>query len=262
TGHFDVAGGAMFPKAAAFAGNTLGTPGVGKGIVIGRRSSRVSAASEVMGEFPISCLAEQIETPGAGQVKALISVASNPALSSPHGTRLSAALEQLEFMVSLDVYLNETTRHADVILPGNSPLEEMHYDVAFAQLSYRNQARYSAPVLPRAQGTPEEWETLLRLIAIVQGKGAAADLRRVDDELLRDDLQHTAGPLANPLFQAVAHRSGVERLLELGLRTGPYGDQFGRNPDGLNLDKLKAAEGGIDLGALAPRIPEILRTPS
>src|SRR5262249_36050017 len=107
----------------------------------------VSAASEVMGEFPISCLAEEIETPGAGQVKALISVASNAALSSPHGTRLSAALEQLEFMVSLDVYLNETTRHADVILPGNSPLEEMHYAVAFPQLPYRNQARYSAPVL-------------------------------------------------------------------------------------------------------------------
>jgi len=262
TGHFDQPGGAMFPKAAAFAANTLGKPGIGKGIVTGRRKSRVSGAPEVMGEFPISCLAEEIETPGAGQVKALISVASNPALSSPHGTRLSAALEQLEFMVSLDVYLNETTRHADVILPGNSPLEEMHYDVAFAQLSYRNHARYSAPVLPLASGTPEEWETLLRLIAIVQGKGAAADLRHVDDELLLDDLRHTAGPLAETLFQAVAHCTGVERLLELGLRTGPYGDRFGLNPDGMNLDKLKAAEAGFDLGPLTPRIPEVLRTPS
>lgn len=262
TGHLDQPGGAMFPKAAAFAGNTLGKPGMGKGIVTGRRKSRVSGAPEVMGEFPISCLAEEMETPGPGQVKALISVASNPALSSPHGMRLSAALEQLEFMISLDVYLNETTRHADVILPGNSPLEEMHYDVAFAQLSHRNHARYSAPVLPRAEGTPEEWEALLRLIAIVQGKGSGADLRRVDDELLLDDLRHTAGPLAETLFQAVAHRTGVERLLELGLRAGPYGDQFGLNPDGINLDKLKAAEGGIDLGALTPRIPEILRTPS
>jgi len=267
TGHFDEPGGAMFPRAAAFQANTFpvnagGKPGSGKGIVTGRRKSRVSGAPEVLGEFPMSCLAEEIQTPGEGQVKALITVSSNPALSSPNGGRLAAAMEQLEFMVSLDIYLNETTRHADVVLPGTSPLEDSHYDVAFSQLSYRNHARYSHPVFPPENGHPEEWQVLLRLIGIIHGKGAAADIGSIDDELLMDDLRRTAGPHADQIFKALSHRRGVERLLDLGLRMGPYGDQFGAKPDGLNLDKVKAAEGGIDLGALESRVPEVLRTPS
>jgi anaerobic selenocysteine-containing dehydrogenase len=262
TGHFDEPGGAMFPKAAALQTNTIGKPGFGKGIVTGRRKSRVSGAPEVLGEFPMSCLAEEIQTPGEGQVKALITVSSNPALSSPNGERLAAAMEQLEFMVSLDIYLNETSRHADVVLPGTSPLEDSHYDVAFAQLSYRNHARYSHPVFQPEAGHPEEWQVLLRLIGIVQGKGAGADIGSIDDELLMNDLRRAMGPHAEEIFKALSQRRGVERLLDLGLRTGPYGDQFGAKPDGLNLDKVKAAEGGIDLGALAPRVPEVLRTPS
>ncbi len=262
TGHLDAPGGAMFAKAAAFQNNTLGKSGSGKGIVTGRRKSRVSGAPEIFGELPMGCLAEEIETPGEGQVKALISISSNPALSSPHGTRLGAALEQLEFMVSVDIYLNETTRHADVILPGTSPLEDMHYDVAFTQLSHRNHARYSAPVLPRSPGQPDEWQVLLRLLAVIQGKGAGADLKALDDELLAQDLKRTAGPYADQIFNAVAHMCGAERLLEVGLRTGPYGDQFGAKPDGLNLDKLKTTVGGIDLGPLTSRVPEVLRTPS
>src|ERR1043165_1666190 len=158
TGHLDVPGGAMFPKAAAFAANTMGSPGLGKGVATGRRRSRVSNAPEVYGELPMTCLAEEIETPGEGQVRALLTVASNPVLSAPNGPRLAAALEALEFMVSVDVYVNETTRHADVILPGLLPFEESHYDVAFPQLSYRNHARYSSPVLPPPPGRPAEWE--------------------------------------------------------------------------------------------------------
>ncbi len=262
TGHFDEPGGAMFPKAAALQSNTMGSPGAGKGIVTGRRKSRVSGAPEVLGEFPMSCLAEEIQTPGEGQVKALITVASNPALSSPNGERLSAAMDQLEFMLSLDIYVNETSRHADVILPGTSPLEDSHYDVAFSQLSYRNHARYSHPVFPRAADRPEEWQVILRLIGIIQGKGAAADMSQIDDGLLMDDLRHTAGPFADHIFQAGSQRRGVERLLDLGLRAGPYGDQFGMKPDGVNLDKVQAAENGIDLGALTPRVPDVLRTPS
>jgi anaerobic selenocysteine-containing dehydrogenase len=262
TGHFDEPGGAMFPKAAALQANTIGKPGSGKGIITGRRKSRVSGAPEVLGEFPMSCLAEEIQTPGEGQIRALITVSSNPALSSPNGERLAAAMEQLEFMVSLDIYLNETTRHADVVLPGTSPLEDAHYDVAFSQLSYRNHARYSHPVFQPEAGHPEEWQVLLRLIGIVQGKGAGADLGFIDDELLMNDLRRTTGPHADQIFKALSHRRGVERMLDLGLRSGPYGDQFGTKPDGLNLDKVKAAEGGIDLGALTPRVPEVLRTPS
>ncbi|MGB9119056.1 MAG: molybdopterin-dependent oxidoreductase, partial [Candidatus Angelobacter sp.] len=267
TGHFDEPGGAMFPKAAAlqsntFSANTGGNPGTGKGVVTGRRKSRVSGVPEVLGEFPMSCLAEEIQTPGEGQVKALITVASNPALSSPNGERLAAAMDQLEFMVSLDIYVNETSRHADVILPGTSPLEDSHYDVAFSQLSYRNHARYSHPVFPRSADRPEEWQVILRLIGIIQGKGAAADINQIDDELLMDDLRRSAGPFADQIFHAGSKRRGVERLLDLGLRAGPYGDQFGMKPDGLNLDKVEAAEGGIDLGALEPRVPDVLRTPS
>ncbi len=261
-GHLDEPGGAMFPKAPAFAANTTGKPGSGRGIATGRWTSRVAGAPEVFGELPITCLAEEIETGGDDQVRALISVAGNPVLSAPNGARLAAALDRLELMVSFDIYLNETTRHADVILPGVSPLEEMHYDIAFPQLSYRNQARFSAPVLARPDGQLAEWQSVLRLIAILQGKGADADIGQLDDELVADDVRRMAGPQAEMVLRAVAHLKGPERQIDLALRGGPYGDLFGLKPDGLNLAKLKAAPGGIDLGPLAPRLPELLRTPS
>ncbi|HZV65618.1 MAG TPA: molybdopterin-dependent oxidoreductase [Telluria sp.] len=262
TGHLDEEGGAMFPKAAAFAANSRGTPGSGRGVVTGRYRSRVSGAVEVAGELPLTCLAEEIDTPGEGQIKALIAIAGNPVLSAPNGPRLAAALDQLEFMVSLDIYLNETSRHADVILPGPSPLEDAHYDVTFTQFSHRNHARYSAPVLARDAGQPDEWESMLRIAAIVKGLGAQADIDALDDAALEEELRRAAGPAAPQLMAALAPLRGAERLLDLGLRSGPYGDQFGRNPDGLTLATLKTAPSGIDLGPLAPRIPEALRTPS
>ena len=161
TGNLDAPGGAMFPLAPpAFAANSHGTPGVGRGVRIGRRHSRVRGAPEVQGELPVACLAEEIETPGEGRVRALITIAGNPALSTPNAGRLAHALDSLELMVSLDIYLNETTRHADVILPGLSPLEEAHYDVVFPQFGCRNAARYSraglraAPASGRTSGRP------------------------------------------------------------------------------------------------------------
>ncbi len=262
TGNLDREGGVMFPQAAAFAGNTRGKPGIGRGVTTGRYHSRVSGAAEVAGELPVTCLAEEIDTPGPGQVQALISIAGNPVLSAPNGPRLAAALEQLEFMVSMDIYLNETTRHADVILPAPSPLEEAHYDVSFTQLSFRNHARYSAAVLPRVAGLPDEWQSLLRLTAIVQGLGANADIAALDDTLLEDELRKTVGDATPQVMAALSPQRGVERLLDLGLRSGPYGDQFGRKPGGLTLAKVRAAPSGIDLGPLQPRIPEVLRTPS
>ena len=262
TGHLDEEGGMMFPKAAAFAANTRGKPGSGRGITSGRYRSRVSGAPEVAGELPITCLAEEIDTPGPGQVKALIAIAGNPVLSAPNGPRLAAALEQLEFMLSMDIYLNETSRHADVILPGVSPLEDAHYDVTFTQFSHRNHARYSPPVLARSGGQPDEWETLLRLAAIVKGLGADADIDALDDALLREELEKSVGPLADTVLGMLAPQRGVQRLLDLGLRSGPYGDQFGRAPGGLSLAKIQAAPSGIDLGPMTQRIPEALRTPS
>jgi len=262
TGHLDEPGGAMFPKAAAFAHNTAGQPGSGRGITTGRHTSRVSGAPEVFGELPMTCLAEEIETPGPGQVRALITVASNPVLSSPNGARLARALDSLDFMVSMDIYVNETSRHADVILPGLSPLEDMHYDVAFPQFSWRNHARYSAPVFAAPECQPAEWETLLKLSAIVQGQGAQTPAREIDDRYFAGDAKKLFGNTAQAVIDATQGLHGPDRLLEVALRAGPYGDQFGRKPDGLNLAKVRAAPDGIDLGELMPRMPEVLRTPS
>ena len=264
TGNLDREGGVLFAKSAAFASNTAGKPGIGKGVSTGRHHARVSGAPEVYGELPVTCLAEEIETPGEGQIRALITVATNPVLSAPDGPRLARALEQLDFMVSLDIYLNETTRHADVILPGLSPLEEFHYDVAFPQLSWRNHARYSPPVLPAPPGQPAEWQTLLKLAAIVRGEGAAVDADALDEAEFAQDAQRLFGAHGDAVVAATAAYRGPERLLEVALRSGPYGDQFGRKPEGLTLAKVMAANptGGIDLGPLQPRIPEVLRTPS
>ena len=270
TGHLDAEGGAMFPHAAAFAANTQGRPGTGRGMVTGRSRSRVSGAPEVLGEFPTSCLAEEIETAGPGRIRALISVASNPVLSAPNGARIGAALRELDFMVSVDIYLNETTQHADVILPGLSAFEEPHYDVSFPQLSCRNHARYSLPVFPVQPGSQGEWQSLLRIAAMLRGEAGAGepgfDLAAFDDQLLADDLRRLATGVPEPLQAAMRNAlggtPGPERLLDLALRAGPHGDRFGQKPGGLSLAALKAAPHGIDLGALQPRLPEILRTPS
>jgi len=262
TGHLDEPGCAMFPKAAAFAANTIGRPGSGRGITTGRHTSRVSGAPEVFGEFPMGCLAEEIETPGAGQVKALITIASNPVLSAPNGPRLSAALDALDFMVSLDIYLNETSRHADVILPGVSALEDEHYDVAFPQLSHRNHARFNEAVLPADPASQPEWLTLMRLAGIALGRGPAFDALAWDDELAAQEVRRGFGDHADAVLRAIGPRRGPQRLLDLALRSGPYGDAFGLKPEGLTLDRLIATPGGIDLGPLQPRIPELLRTPS
>ena len=264
TGHLDVPGGAMFAKSAAFASNSSGNSGRGKGISTGRRQSRVSHAPEVMGEFPINCIAEEIDTPGEGRMRALITMATNPVLSVPNGPRLAKALDSLDFMVSLDIYLNETTRHADVILPGPSPLEDLHYDVAFPQMSWRNHARYSPPVFERQGDQPEEWENLLRIAAIAKGLGADVDVGALDDSEFAEDAQRSFGEHAQAIIDACHGLRGPQRALDLQLRAGPYGDEFGRKPEGLNLRKVMAtnASGGIDLGELQPRIPEMLRTPS
>lgn len=262
TGHLDEPGCAMFPKSAAFSANTEGKPGIGKGITTGRHHSRVSGAPEVFGELPMGCLAEEIETEGAGQIKALITLASNPVLSAPNGERLANAFDQLDFMLSYDIYLNETTRHADVILPGLAPLEDAHFDVALPQFAYRNHVRYSAPVLPAPEGHLRDWQILVKLIGLFNGKGANADVQQLDDEMLLAELQRSFGDNAQAVMREISAHTGPERRLDLSLRTGPYGEAFGQKPDGLTLAKVAAAEGGIDLGPLQSRIPEALRTPS
>jgi anaerobic selenocysteine-containing dehydrogenase len=134
--------------------------------------------------------------------------------------------------------------------------------VAFPQFSWRNHARYSAPVFAAPEGQPAEWETLLKLAAIVQGQGAQTPAREIDDRYFAEDAKKLFGDKAQAVIEATQSLQGPDRLLEVALRTGPYGDQFGRKPDGLNLSSVKAATDGIDLGELTPRMPEVLRTPS
>ena len=268
TGNLDRPGGAMFTKPASGSGNTSGKPGRGRGTAFGRWTSRVRGLGEIFGELPVACLAEEIETPGEGQVRALVTIAGNPVVSTPNARRLAAALDQLDFMVSVDLYLNETTRHADVILPAPSPLQRSHYDLALYAFAVRNVANYSPPVLPRNEGMPDEWETLLRLTGIVTGQGPDADIAAIDELVAAEAARratvtrHSLVEGRDPaeLLAALAPRVGPERILDLQLRTGPYGDGFGANPGGLSLERLEAAPHGVDLGPLEPRLPEVLRT--
>jgi anaerobic selenocysteine-containing dehydrogenase len=270
TGNLDREGGAMFPKAAAGARNTSGLPGRGQGVRFGRWKSRVRGLPEWFGELPVACLAEEMETPGAGQVRALLTIAGNPALSTPNGQRLQQALSTLDYMVSVDLYLNETTRHANVILPVPSALSHSHYDLALYQLAVRNVAHYSAPLLPRDPGMPDEWEILLRLTAILSGQGASAEVSQLDEMIITASIQREVatpgssieGRDAAEILRALEPRCGPERLLDFLLRTGPYGDGFVPGKGGLTLAQLEAQPHGVDLGPLQPRIPEVLRTPS
>lgn len=270
TGNLDRPGGAMFAQPAHGAGNSKGKPGRGHGIRFGRRVSRVRGRPEFFGEFPAACMAEEMDTPGEGQIRALFTIAGNPVLSTPNGARLSRALASLELMVSVDVYLNETTRHAHVILPGPSPLEVSHYDLAFSQLSVRNVARYSPPVLAMTAGMQPEWVTMLRLAGIAGGMGPGPDIETLDEMVARQVIERETGLAESAvhgrdteeLLAALGDLRGPERLLDFMLRTGPYGEGFGVRPEGLRLAVLQAHPHGLDLGPLTPRIPEILRTVS
>jgi anaerobic selenocysteine-containing dehydrogenase len=261
TGNLDREGGAMFPRAAAGGANTKGAPGVGRGMRFGRWQSRVRGLGETLGELPVSCMSEEMETPGEGQIRALFTVAGNPAVSTPNSGRLEAALDGLDLMVCVDIYVNETTRHADFILPAPSPLEKSHYDIAFYQFAIRNTANYSPALFDLDEGMQPEWRTLLRLTGIAAGQGPDVDVDALDDFVassliqreLRDEHSPLFGRSADDVMAALEPRTGPDRLIDLLLRAGPYD---------LTLDDLEAAPHGIDLGALEPRLPEALRTAS
>ena len=266
TGNLDRAGGLMFPL-AAHARPRRAAPG--KGFRTGRWKSRVRELPEVQGELPVSTLADEIETPGAGQIRALFTVGGNPAISVPNGGgRLDAALAGLDFMVSVDPYLNETTRHADVILPPPSALERSHFDVSFTAIAVRNVANYSAAVFP-ATG-PSEADILAKLALIASGQGADAKVEDMHQLLLTGlvqaevgkDHSRIAGRDVGEILAACAGRPPEEQLLDVLIRTGTYGDAFGADPDGLSLAKLEGSPHGIDLGPLEPALPAVLSTAS
>lgn len=273
TGNLDRAGGAMFAKPVAGGASTRGVSGTGPGFRIGRGSTRARGLPEVMGEYPAAALAEEITAPGDARVRALITVAGNPVLSTPNSDQLDAALADLEFMVSVDIYLNETTKHADVILPSPSQLQRSHYDLALLQFAVRNVANYSPAVLPLADGEPDEWEILAKLALIAQGHGIDADPQVLDDLVVAGMVRSAVADPSSVICgrdadEVVGHlssggRRGPDRLLDFMLQTGPYGAAFGAGPDdGASLDLLVDNPHGVDFGALEPRVPEILRTPS
>jgi anaerobic selenocysteine-containing dehydrogenase len=270
TGNLDREGGAMFPLAAVGQRNSAGRGPHGKGVRTGRWASRVRGLPEVLGELPVAGLADEITAPGEGQVRALVTVAGNPVVSTPDAGALERAIETLDFVVSVDIYVNETTRHADVILPAPEPLAKAHYDFALYQLAVRSVANYSPPILPRAADQPDEWEIVLRLAAISAGQGPDADVDAWDEVVVRTVIGREVGLPGSrlegrdpdELVEALEPRRGPERVLDFMLRAGPFGDAFGADPDGLTLAKVEAAPHGIDLGPMRPRIPDVLRTPS
>ncbi len=270
TGHFDEVGGAMFSNPIAWSMLSLRPPEFENGYELGRFRSRVRGAPEVLGQFPASCLAEEIATPGEGRIRGLITIAANPVLSTPGGDRLAAALKELDCMISVDNWVNETTRHADVILPGQSPLEQPHYDEMIWSWAVRNAGKYSPALFPMANDAVAEWEVLLRLAAMVQGQSAAdVDVDEIDDFYFVGLVSLIAEREGSPIHGRdvdeilAAHPDrGPERIVDFAIRTGPWGDAYGSNPEGLTLERLKQAPNGIDMGPLTPRLDDILQTPS
>lgn len=261
TGHFDTPGGAMFPTAAAWSVTVQPIPGLEDGAAeFGRFRTRVRGAKEVLGQVPVSCLAEEVATPGEGQIKALITVAGNPVLSTPAGDRLDDALPLLDAMISIDLWLNETTRHADVILPGPSPLEQPHHDDLILHFAVNSVANYSPPVFRKPDpDAPDEWEILIRLTGLCTGTPAEdVDVGAIDDGFF-DYLCFTQG-LDGATVRAHYEHGGPERILDLTLRTGPFGDRYGENPGGLTLETLRQHPDGINFGPMVPRVPDVLGT--
>lgn len=236
TGNLDRTGGMMFPRPAIDFLSLLK-----KEARANRWVSRVRALPETAGDLPTATLADEILTGGEGQVKGLITIAGNPVLSAPNGPRLSRALDQLEFMVAVDIYINETTRHADIILPPAAGLEVLHYDFVLYLVATRNAANFSPPVLPKGEHAKYDWEILYEL---------------------QKRLEQAKDGFFAPLKHFFTDRLDPERRLDLGLRLGPYGGWGGRlgRKDGLSLRKLKAHPHGIDLGPLEPSLPQRLFT--
>jgi anaerobic selenocysteine-containing dehydrogenase len=255
------------PAASRGANRPSGMLG-GRGLRFSDRKSRVGGLPCWFGEFPVAALADEILTPGPGQIRALLTIAGNPLLSAPGADRLNRAFASLETMVAVDFYLNETTRLAQLILPPPAPLEKSSYDLALYQLSVRNVAKYSPAALQRPDGQPEEWEILATLAKGVMGMGQLA-LGQADDLLLgqvaAEEIGESGGAwpglTAAEALEKLGPTPGPERVLDLLLRVGPWGDGFGRRPGGLTLEKVRSAPHGLDLGALEPSLPGVLRTP-
>ncbi|ATD70527.1 MULTISPECIES: molybdopterin-dependent oxidoreductase [Gordonia] len=267
TGNLDRPGGVLFPMAPTAPAPRPAHPG--RGFRTGRWRSRVSGHPEVAGELPAVAMAEEFETPGEGRLRALVTVAGNPVLSAPDGGRLATALDAADVVVCVDPYLNETTRHADIILPPPRPSQTPHFDAILNNLAVRATARYSPPVLPLPDGRPDEIEIVCRLILGLSGVGVDADPGLVDEQVIAatlakevtDPHSPVAGRDVESLVAMLPDAPGHQRRLDMMLRIGAYGDGFGAR-EGLTFADVLAAPHGVDLGPMRPRLLTVLRTAS
>lgn len=258
-GRLDSEGGAMFGRPATGQHEQTGQL---EALKFGRWKSRVRGFPEYMGMLPASYMAEELECEGPDTVRAMITVAGNPVLSVPNGKRVGEALDNIDFMVALDIYINETSSKADIILPSTVQLEHSNYDFLFSGFAQRNYVHYSPQVFEPDADTRGQFQLLLEISARMNGM-SAADLNAM---MLDGMIAHiTAAPELNSLSpdlikeKTAAYTDG-ERLLDILLRVGPYGDKFDDSNKGLNLERVKAEQHGIDLGPLQSVLPELLRT--
>ncbi|MEY4174631.1 MAG: hypothetical protein RI900_1796, partial [Actinomycetota bacterium] len=269
TGNLDRRGGAMFPRPVAGSQSSRSAPGKATGFAAGRGHTQVRNLPEVLGEYPSAAMAEEI-TDAPDPIRAMVTVAGNPVLSTANGDQLDEAFAHLEFMVSIDIYLNETTRHADVVLPPPSQLQRPHYDLSLLNFAVRNVANFSEPVLPLDPGAPDEWEILAKVGMLAAGLGPDADPAAADEQMLRGIVERSVadpnsaihGRSADEIMSALGSTPGPERHLDFMLQMGAYGAAFGANPGGASLQLLRNHPHGVDYGAMQPRLPEVLRTPS
>ncbi len=243
TGNLDREGGAMFTSPA------VDLARMGRVFDISRWNrwkSRVRGLPEFGGQLPVAAMAEEMDTPGQGQIRGFVTVAGNPVLSSPNAGRLERALAGLEFMVAIDFYINESSRHAHIILPPRYALERSHIDVVLEALAVRNTVKFSEPVITPAPDTKEDWEIIY-------------------DLGMRLGEMHFGHPVINRAAK-LAWKRGLKLtpdfIVDVGIRLGPHGDKFIPGGRGLSLKKLRARPHGIDLGALTPCFKERVRTKS
>lgn len=263
TGNLDRPGGAMIPMGVtpSIFLNERYVNGVGPHH---RYFSRVRALPEVAGQFPVVTMAEEILTPGPGQIRGLLTICANPVITSPNGARLSEALASLDFMVSCDIYVGETSRHADLILPGSGHLERSDWPIFTSTLQVRHVAKWVDKVFEALPGTRTDGQILLGLAASIAGTSTSA----IDNALAGHFLQgaEAAGGLGGKTVAEAAalleNQQGSDRIYEILLRTHHFGDKFGAAPDGLTFSKVKAADAGLDMGPLFERLPQALGTPS
>ncbi len=265
TRNLDRPGGAMFPVgivppvlyADRFEGEVA---------PFGRWGTRVANLPELSGVLPTAAIADEILTPGEGQVRAFITMAGNPVLSHPNGNRLHEALGSLDFMLSLDIYLNETTRHADVILP--SPPEATHSNFHFFYMPFmvRKIAKWTPPIFDTAPGQPHDWEIFVGLVARLRGLSEAEVERAYVESWLTRFLasgQHPRCAEIGPdrAWSGLGDEGGPDRIFDLLVRTGPHGDAFGLDPAGLSVARIAETPEGLDLGPMTRQLPGLLATP-